>query len=408
MSSITQVLRLNDFVEQLKLSDPRTRLDPWLLGPVIALLAIGVVMVTSSSMPYAEDHMNGNEFHFLVRHCIYLCIALAAAVFALQLDTRFWQENGPKFLVLGVLLLVAVLFVGREVNGSKRWIGVGPLTLQPAELMKFFIVIYLAGYLVRRSDELQTQIRGFIKPLIVLGLVVAFLLLQPDFGTSAVIVATALAMMFLAGARLWQFITLTAFVGIVMGLVAWQEPYRMKRLTSFLDPWADQFGSGYQLVQSLIAFGRGDWFGAGLGNSVQKLSYLPEAHTDFVFAVFAEEFGFIGVALVITLFAIIFMKSLSIGRRALKMEHYFAAYMSYGFGFWLSLQALINIGVASGSLPTKGLTLPFISYGGNSLIVSCVAIAVLLRVDFEVRRKEHEYVSAKQSYRGKSRGGRDE
>lgn len=408
MSSITQVLRLNDFVEQLKLSDPRTRLDPWLLGPVIALLAIGVVMVASSSMPYAEDHMNGNEFHFLVRHCIYLCIALAAAVFALQLDTRFWQENGPKFLVLGVLLLVAVLFVGREVNGSKRWIGVGPLTLQPAELMKFFIVIYLAGYLVRRSDELQTQIRGFIKPLIVLGLVVAFLLLQPDFGTSAVIVATALAMMFLAGARLWQFITLTAFVGIVMGLVAWQEPYRMKRLTSFLDPWADQFGSGYQLVQSLIAFGRGDWFGAGLGNSVQKLSYLPEAHTDFVFAVFAEEFGFIGVALVITLFAIIFMKSLSIGRRALKMEHYFAAYMSYGFGFWLSLQALINIGVASGSLPTKGLTLPFISYGGNSLIVSCVAIAVLLRVDFEVRRKEHEYASAKQSYRGKSRGGRDE
>ncbi|RDX36259.1 putative lipid II flippase FtsW [Kangiella sp. HD9-110m-PIT-SAG07] len=408
MTSITQVLRLNDFVEQLKLSDPRTRLDPWLLGPVIALLAIGVVMVASSSMPYAEDHMNGNEFHFLVRHCIYLCLALAAAALTLQLDTRFWQENGPKFLVLGVLLLVAVLFIGREVNGSKRWIGVGPLTVQPAELMKFFIVIYLAGYLVRRSDELQTQIRGFIKPLIVLGLVVAFLLLQPDFGTSAVIVATALAMMFLAGARLWQFITLTAFVGIVMGLVAWQEPYRMKRLTSFLDPWADQFGSGYQLVQSLIAFGRGDWFGAGLGNSVQKLSYLPEAHTDFVFAVFAEEFGFVGVALVIALFAIIFIKSLSIGRRALKMEHYFAAYMSYGFGFWLSLQALINIGVASGSLPTKGLTLPFISYGGNSLIVSCVAIAVLLRVDFEVRRKEHEYSSAKQSYRGKSRGDRDE
>ena len=408
MTNIIQVLRLNDFVEQLKLSDPRTRLDPWLLGPVIALLAIGVVMVASSSMPYAEDHMNGNEFHFLIRHCIYLCIAVTAAIFALQLDTRFWQENGPKFLVLGVLLLVAVLFIGREVNGSKRWIGVGPLTIQPAELMKFFIVIYLAGYLVRRSDELQTQIRGFIKPLVVLGLVVAFLLLQPDFGTSAVIVATALAMMFLAGARLWQFITLTGFVGIVMGLVAWQEPYRMKRLTSFLDPRADQFGSGYQLVQSLIAFGRGDWFGAGLGNSVQKLSYLPEAHTDFVFAVFAEEFGFIGVALVIVLFAIIFMKSLSIGRRALKMEHYFAAYMSYGFGFWLSLQALINIGVASGSLPTKGLTLPFISYGGNSLIVSCVAIAVLLRVDFEVRRKEHEYSSAKQSYRGRSQGERHE
>ena len=406
MSNFTQVLRLNDFVEQLKLSDPRTRLDPWLLGPVIILLAIGLVMVASSSMPYAEDHMNGNEFHFLIRHSIYLCVAVVASIFALQLDTRFWQENGPRFLVLGIVLLVMVLVIGREVNGSKRWIGLGPFTVQPAELVKFFIVIYLAGYLVRRSDELQTQIKGFMKPLVVLGLIVAFLLLQPDFGSSAVIVATALAMMFLAGARLWQFITLTGFVGIVMGLVAWQEPYRMKRLTSFLDPWADQFGSGYQLVQSLIAFGRGDWFGAGLGNSVQKLSYLPEAHTDFVFAVFAEEFGFIGVALVISLFIIIFVKSLSIGRRALKMEHYFAAYMSYGFGFWLSLQALINIGVASGSLPTKGLTLPFISYGGNSLIVSCVAVAVLLRVDFEVRRKEHEYSTAKKSYRGKSAGGR--
>lgn len=404
MMNIAQVLRLGDFVEQLKLSDPRTRLDPWLLGPVIILLAIGVVMVASSSMPYAEDHMNGNEYHFLIRHCIYLAIAIFTSVCALQLDTRFWQEKGPILLLLGILLLVAVLVVGREVNGSKRWIGLGPLTLQPAELMKFFIVMYLAGYLVRRSDELQTQIRGFIKPLVVIGLVVAFLLLQPDFGSSVVIVATALAMMFLAGARLWQFITLTGFVGIVMGLVAWQEPYRMKRLTSFLDPWADQFGSGYQLVQSLIAFGRGDWLGAGLGNSVQKLSYLPEAHTDFVFAVFAEEFGFIGVALVICLFGIIFMKSLHIGRRALKMEHYFAAYMSYGFGFWLSLQALINIGVASGSLPTKGLTLPFISYGGNSLIVSCVAMAVLLRVDFEVRRKEHEYSAAKKSYRGRSQG----
>lgn len=400
MSSITQALRLGDFVEQLKLSDPRTRLDPWLLGPVITLLAIGVVMVASSSMPYAEYHMNGNEYYFLIRHCIYLCIALVVSLLALQLDTRFWQENGPRLLVLGVALLVAVLLIGREVNGSKRWIGFGPVTVQPGELMKFFIVIYLAGYLVRRSDELQTQIRGFIKPLMVIGLVVAFLLLQPDFGTSVVIVATALAMLFLAGARLWQFITLTGFVGIVMGLVAWQEPYRMKRLTSFLDPWAEQFGSGYQLVQSLIAFGRGDWFGAGLGNSVQKLSYLPEAHTDFVFAVFAEEFGFIGVLLVIALFTIILLRSLSIGRRALKMEHYFAAYMSYGFGFWLSLQALINIGVASGSLPTKGLTLPFISYGGNSLVISCLAMAILLRVDFEVRRKEHEYSSAKSSYKG--------
>ncbi|NVK21008.1 MAG: putative lipid II flippase FtsW [Kangiellaceae bacterium] len=394
------VLRIGDFIEQLKLSDPRTKLDPWLLGPVMVLLAIGFIMVASSSMPYAEDNINGNEYHFLIRHSIYLVIALIAAIFVLQLDSRFWQVNGPYLLLLGVVLLIAVLIVGREVNGSKRWIAFGPLTMQPAELMKFFIVTYLAGYLVRRSDELQTQIRGFMKPLLIIGLIVAFLLLQPDFGSSAVILATALAMMFLAGARLWQFISLSAFVAIVMALVAWKEPYRMKRLTSFLDPWADQFGSGYQLVQSLIAFGRGDWFGAGLGNSVQKLSYLPEAHTDFVFAVFAEEFGFVGVLFVIAMFIIIFVKSLSIGRRALKMEQYFSAYLCYGFGFWLSLQALINIGVASGSLPTKGLTLPFISYGGNSLIVSCMAIAILLRVDFETRRKEHEFNKVKQAYAG--------
>ncbi len=396
-------LKVGDFVEQLKVADPRTKLDPWLLGPVFILLAIGLVMVASSSMPYAEDNMRGNEFYFLMRHSIYLAIAFIASICVLQLETRFWQVYGPYLLLFGIVVLIAVLVVGREVNGSKRWIALGPLTMQPAELMKLFVVIYLAGYLVRRSDELQTQVRGFMKPLLLIGLIVAFLLLQPDFGSSAVIVATALAMMFLAGARLWQFVSLSAFVSLVMALVVLKVPYRMKRLTSFLDPWADQFGGGYQLVQSLIAFGRGDWFGAGLGNSVQKLSYLPEAHTDFVFAVFAEEFGFIGVTLVIALFVIIFIKSLSIGRRALRMEQYFSAYMCYGFGFWLSLQALINIGVASGSLPTKGLTLPFISYGGNSLIVSCMAIAILLRVDFETRRKEYEYASIKRAY-----GGADE
>ena len=393
-------LRINDFAEQLKLSDPRTKLDPWLLGSVMVLLAIGFIMVASSSMPFAEDNRGGNEYFFVIRHSVYLAIALVASILVLQLDTKFWQVNGIYFLLLGILLLIAVLLVGREVNGSKRWIGLGPLTIQPAEMMKLYIVTYLAGYLVRRSDELQTQIRGFIKPLLIIGLVVAFLLLQPDFGSSAVILATALAMMFLAGARLWQFLSLSAFVGIMMGLIAWQEPYRMRRLTSFLDPWADQFGSGYQLVQSLIAFGRGDWFGVGLGNSIQKLSYLPEAHTDFVFAVFAEEFGFVGVLLVISLYMIVFIKSLSIGRNALKNEKYFAAYLSYGIGFWLSLQALINIGVSSGSLPTKGLTLPFISYGGNSIIISCMAVAILLRVDFETRRKEYEFNSVKNSYAG--------
>ncbi len=391
-------LKLGDFVEQWQVSDPRTKLDPWLLGPVVILLAIGLVMVASSSMPYAEDNMNGNEYHFLIRHGIYLLIALTASVCVLQLETRFWQVYGPYLLLLGIVLLIAVLGIGREINGSKRWIGLGPLTLQPAELMKFFSVIYLAGYLVRRSDELQTQVKGFMKPLVLIALIVGLLLLQPDFGSSAVIVATALAMMFLAGARLWQFVTLSLGVSAVMAVVVLKAPYRVKRLVSFLDPWADQFGSGYQLVQSLIAFGRGDWFGVGLGNSLQKLSYLPMSHTDFIFSVYAEEFGFIGVMLVIALFVIIFMRCLSIGRRALKMEEYFSAYLCYGFGFWLSLQAIINIGVASGALPTKGLTLPFISYGGNALIVSCMAVAILLRIDFEIRRKEHEYSAVKRAY----------
>ncbi|WP_251358008.1 putative lipid II flippase FtsW [Kangiella sp. TOML190] len=395
-------LKLGDFVEQWQVSDPRTKLDPWLLGPVVILLAIGLVMVASSSMPYAEDNMNGNEYHFLIRHGIYLLIALTASVCVLQLETRFWQVYGPYFLLLGIVLLIAVLGIGREINGSKRWIGLGPLTLQPAELMKFFSVIYLAGYLVRRSDELQTQVKGFMKPLILIALIVGLLLLQPDFGSSAVIVATALAMLFLAGARLWQFVTLSLGVGAVMAVVVLKAPYRVKRLVSFLDPWADQFGSGYQLVQSLIAFGRGDWFGVGLGNSLQKLSYLPMSHTDFIFSVYAEEFGFIGVMLVIALFVIIFMRCLSIGRRALKMEEYFSAYLCYGFGFWLSLQAIINIGVASGALPTKGLTLPFISYGGNALIVSCMAVAILLRIDFEIRRKEHEYSAVKRAYGGEN------
>ncbi len=397
------ILKIGDFVEQLKISDPRTKLDPWLLGPVLILLALGLVMVASSSMPYAEDKMAGNEYHFLTRHGIYLIIAFTASLCALQLETRFWQVYGPYLLILGVVLLMAVLVIGKEINGSKRWIGVGPLTLQPAELMKFFIVIYLAGYLVRRSDEVQTRVNGFIKPLVLIGLIVGFLLVQPDFGSSAVIVATALAMMFMAGAKLWQFISLTLSVSAVMALILVQAPYRLARLTSFMNPWDDQFGSDYQLFQSLIAFSKGDWLGVGLGNSVQKLSYLPMSHTDFIFSVYAEEFGFVGVLFVVALFIIIFNRCLKIGRRALRMEEYFSAYLCYGFGFWLSLQAIINIGVASGALPTKGLTLPFISYGGNALIMSCMAIAIILRVDFETRRKEHEYDEVKRAY-----GGSDE
>jgi cell division protein FtsW len=262
-------------------------------------------------------------------------------------------------------------------------LAIGPLTLQISELIKLFVVIYVAGYLVRRTDEIQSQLTGFIKPLLVLALISGLLLMQPDFGSVVVILSTTLAMLFLGGAKLWQFIGLSLCVGATLAGIAYDNPERLERITVFLDPWADPFGSGYQLTQSLIAFGRGEITGQGLGNSLQKLSYLPEAHTDFVFAVLAEELGLIGVFVILVLFFMLFIRSMSLGRTALLQQRAYSAYLAFGIGFWLTFQALINIGVTSGALPTKGLTLPFISYGGNSLLVGFVAVAILLRVDFE-------------------------
>lgn len=359
--------------------------DRVLLVTVMLLLALGMVMVASSSLYYAENSLNGKTSYFVVRHLIYLAVALAAFLFCLNQPIARWQSYGPYLLLLGLFLLVMVGLFGRSVNGSRRWLALGPITVQVSELIKLFIVVYLAGYLVRRTDELQTQIRGFIKPLMVLGLITGLLLLQPDFGASVVILATSLAMLFLGGARLWQFIGLSGVVAATLGLIAVSESYRMKRLLMFLDPWVDPFGDGYQLTQSLIAFGRGGVWGQGLGNGLQKLSYLPEAHTDFVFAVFAEEFGLVGISLVLMLFMVFLWRTMRIGRKALLQQRPFAAYQAYGIGFWLTFQAVINMGVTSGALPTKGLTLPFISYGGNSLVISLVAIAILLRIDYETR-----------------------
>ncbi|WP_444997573.1 putative lipid II flippase FtsW [Aliikangiella sp. IMCC44359] len=359
--------------------------DKTLLVTVLTLVAIGMISVTSSSLYYAENTMNGNANYFVVRHLVYLAITLIGVCFLLTQPIARWQQYGPYLLILGLVLLVAVLFIGRTVNGSVRTFAIGPITIQVSEAVKLFVVVYLAGYLVRRTDELQTQIRGFAKPLLVLALITGLLLLEPDFGASVVILATSLAMLFLGGARLWQFIGLTAAVGGILGLIAISQPYRLQRLMTFLDPWADPFGSGYQLTQSLIAFGRGSLWGQGLGNSLQKLSYLPEAHTDFIFAVFAEEMGLIGVFVVFSLFFIFFYRAMKIGRESLMLQKPYAAYLAYGIGFWLTFQALINMGVTSGALPTKGLTLPFISYGGNSLIFCGAAVAILLRIDFENR-----------------------
>ncbi|MCO7223993.1 putative lipid II flippase FtsW [Pleionea sp. CnH1-48] len=358
-------------------------IDNKLIAIVMVLLALGCVMIVSSSIPYAEKNVPGNSFYFIQRHFIYLMIALIAGFVTLAIPIEMWRKYGPWLLVLSIVLLVAVLVVGKTVNGSRRWIALGPATLQVSELVKLFVITYMAGYLVRRSDELQTQIRGFIKPLLILSLITVLLVLEPDFGAAAVITFTALAMLFLAGAKLWQFIVLSGCVGVALFGVAISQSYRLKRLMVFLDPWQDPYGAGYQLTKSLVAYGRGNWFGQGLGNSIQKLSYLPEAHTDFVFAVFAEEFGFIGVIIVLILFAALLFRGMKIAREALKAEQSYAAFLGYGISIWLTAQALVNIGVSSGALPTKGLTLPFVSYGGNSLIICCVAIAILLRVHYE-------------------------
>lgn len=348
------------------------------------LFSIGVVMVASASMGVAES-LYGNEYYFFIRHLIYLCIGMSAGLVASKVPVATWEKYSWLLLVAAFVLLVLVLIpgIGRRVNGSIRWIALGPITVQPSELAKLMVVIYLSAYLVRRQEEVRSSWAGFFKPMIVVGCAVVLLLLEPDFGASLVMMCAVLAMLFLAGTPIIQFLALILFVG-VMGICAVVfEPYRMKRLMTFTDPWADQFNSGYQLAQSLIAFGRGEWFGVGLGQSVQKLFYLPEAHTDFVFAVYAEEFGLIGVLFVITLFILLVNAGLKIGQKAEINGQHYSAYLAYGISVLIGVQAIINIGVNTGLLPTKGLTLPLVSYGGSSLVVVFVMLGILLRIDQE-------------------------
>lgn len=361
--------------------------DPLLLGSGVLLLALGLVMVASASLHIAaEDY--GQPWFYTLRQLVFIGLGLAAGMIVFSIPVAVWEKLGPWLLLAGLALLLLVLVpgVGRSVNGATRWINLGVFNLQVSELMKLFVILYLAGYLVRRGDEVRTSFKGFLKPMIVLSLVALLLLLEPDFGAAAVIMATALAMMFIGGVRLWQFGLLLALVAAAMAVLAITSPYRMERLTTFLNPWADPFNSGFQLTQALIAIGRGEIWGVGLGAGVQKLFYLPEAHTDFLFAVLAEEFGLIGSLLVIALFVVFVMRAFIIARQAELKGQQFAAYLAYGLGVWLGLQAFINIGVNMGVLPTKGLTLPLMSYGGSSIVVCCVAVALLLRVDFEQRR----------------------
>ncbi len=375
-------------------------LDPLAFGIVVFLILYGLVMIGSASLEIGVKTYS-NPFFLLTRHSIYLLISGAVALVAISVPIQRWQKYDAALLAISFLLLVIVLVpgVGKEVNGATRWVALGPFSLQGSEFVKLFVTIYMAGYLVRRKEEIETSLSGFAKPLVLLSLIVFLLLGQPDFGAAIVIIGAAIGMIFLAGVPYRFFVPLVALCVSAVALIATLTPYRLARLLAFADPWEHQFDSGYQLTQALIAFGRGEWVGLGLGNSIQKLFFLPEAHTDFLFSIVAEELGIIGAGLVILLFAALVIRGLAIGNAARLQELQFHAYLAYGLSLVIGIQASINLGVNLGILPTKGLTLPFMSYGGNSLIVSCMMVALILRIDYETRQFQTSNVK-----RGKRNG----
>jgi cell division protein FtsW len=358
--------------------------DGLLLVLTISLLFIGTVAITSASIEYA-DHTFGDAWHHAKRHLFYTVIAAIAAIAVYRVPVRFWEQSNWLWLLVCLALLTLVLIpgIGKSVNGSQRWLPIGPLTLQPSEFVKAGVILYMAGYLVRHGEAVRTQWKGFVRPMGVLGIVSILLLAEPDFGATVIVMATAAGMLFIAGMRLVCLASVLALLaaGVVALVVA--APYRLARLTAYTDPWADPYGSGFQLIQSLIAFGRGEWFGVGLGNSVQKLFYLPEAHTDFVFSIWAEETGLVGALVLIALFAALIGRLVWIGWERRQAGDDFAAYVVLGVALMFSGQAFVNMGVSSGLLPTKGLTLPLVSYGGTSLITSCCLLAMVLRIQQE-------------------------
>lgn len=360
--------------------------DKWLFFSVVALTGLGSLMVASSSIVISEKYFNF-PFYYFFKQLTYIIIGVFCGFFVIRKPISYWYDVSKTLLLLAIILLILVLIpgIGRTVNGSSRWLGVAGIALQVSELAKLATIIYMAGFLQRHAKEVQTKLSGFFRPLLILGAITALLLKEPDFGAAVVIMFTVLGMLFLAGVKLWQFAILIGTSLAAVAILAISSPYRVARLTSFLDPWANQFGGGYQLTQSLIAFGRGGLTGVGLGESVQKLFYLPEAHTDFLLAVLGEELGLVGLLIVFTVYLIIFVRGMIIARFAEKNGQHFAAYIAYGLSLWLSFQAIINIGVNIGLLPTKGLTLPFMSSGGSSIVVCFMAIALLLRIDYEDR-----------------------
>lgn len=385
------------YATPLRTQHAKADYDQGLLWVTLLLLALGLVMVYSASIAIASAsrYTGYQETYYLLRHLLYIAVSLLFGFIAFQFPLRAWQKMAPYLFIAGIVLLVIVLIpgVGREVNGSKRWISLFVVNFQPSELMKLFAVLYAADYAMRKAGHMQSFTRGFLPMLLVMLFIGALLLFEPDFGAFAVIIAVAMGVLFLGGINSRQFGALIVMLIAGFALVIWSSPYRMQRIIGFMDPWADPFGKGYQLSHALIAFGRGEWLGVGLGGSVEKLLYLPEAHTDFLLAVIAEELGFAGVLIVVLLFAYLTLRAFAIGRQAASLERPFAALVAHGIGIWLAVQAIINMGVNMGLLPTKGLTLPLLSFGGSGIAANCVALGILLRVDWESRQLLKGYAS---------------
>ena len=363
------------------------RYDVVLVGVVLALLGIGLVMVASASTSIAERTF-GDPLAYFWRQSAHVVVAVVALLFAVRFPVRYWERAGPALMLLSVVLLVLVLVpgIGREVNGSSRWLGFGAFNMQPSEFAKLFFILYLAGDIVRREEKIRLARFGVLRPLTVLVVVSVLLFLEPDHGAIFVLSATVFAMLFLAGVPMTRYAALAVTAAVALaGAVLVHKEYVIHRLTSFMDPFADPWGTGFQLTQSLIAIGRGGWLGVGLGEGVQKLFYLPEAHTDFLFAVLAEEFGLIGTLTIVGLYTFVVLRSLSIGRRAEAAQSWFEAFAAYGIGLLFGMHAFVNIGVNIGILPTKGLTLPLMSYGGSNLVASALGVGLLLRIDHERR-----------------------
>jgi cell division protein FtsW len=364
--------------------------DQGLLWVALILLGLGLVMVYSSSIALAEaDRATGHQStYYLVRHSIYLVVSLCVAAVTFQIPTQMWQKMAPYLFLIGMAALVLVLIpgIGREVNGSRRWISLFVVTVQPSEFMKLLVAIYAADYTLRKAAVMDSFTKGFFPMLLVMLLVGGLLLLEPDFGAFAVISTITISILWLGGINGRIFAGMIGMLVVGFVLLIWSSPYRLQRIIGFMDPWADPYGKGYQLSHALIAFGRGEWFGVGLGASVEKLLYLPEAHTDFLLAVIAEELGFVGVLTVVALFAWLVIRAFAIGKEAIANERYFSALLAQGIGVWIGVQAIINMGVNMGILPTKGLTLPLLSFGGSGILANCIALSVLMRIDFENRR----------------------